>query len=150
MDPLFVANPSEAEIGEALRLWPELAGKRIRPLLVSAFGDIFVETDGGDVWVASPVELTCELVAGSVDDLQRLFSDPAWAEPRLLTAVALLARDQGVVRPQHQVFAIAPHPCFTGSIMAGKLMPMDLTIWHHLVSQIREQAGQQPGVSGQG
>jgi len=102
MDPLFVANPSETEIGEALRLWPELAGKRIRPLLVSAFGDIFVETDGGDVWVASPVELTCELVAGSVDDLQRLFSDPAWAEPRLMTAVALLARDQGVVRPQHQ------------------------------------------------
>jgi hypothetical protein len=59
-------------IGEAGRrrvahgdLWPELAGKRIRPLLVTAFGDIFVETESDEVWVASPVELTCEGVASS-------------------------------------------------------------------------------------
>ena len=140
MDPLFEARPSEKEIGDALRLWPELSGKRIRPLLVSAFGDIFVETDPGDVWLASPIELTCEPVAKSVEELQRLFSDPTWAEPRLLTEVALLARDQGTERPQHQVFAIAPHPRFTGSIMAGKLIPMDLAIWHQLASQFRDPA----------
>ena len=56
MNPLFVATPSEASIEAALRLWPELAGKRIRRLLVSAFGDIYVETDEGDVWVAQPLE----------------------------------------------------------------------------------------------
>lgn len=33
MDPLFISTPSEGEIGEALRHWPELAGKRVRPLL---------------------------------------------------------------------------------------------------------------------
>jgi hypothetical protein len=141
MDPLFVASPSEGEIGEALRLWPELAGKRIRPLLVSAFGDIFVQTDVGEVWVASPIDLTCEPVADSEEDLQRLLADPAWAEPRLLTEVALLARDHGIVRPQHQVFAVAPHPTFTGSVTAGNLVPMDLKIWHHIASQIREQTG---------
>jgi hypothetical protein len=149
VDPLFEAHPSEEEIGDALRLWPELSGKKVRPLLVSAFGDIFVETDAGDVWVASPIELTCEPVAKSVDDLKRLFADPTWAEPRLLTEVALLARDQGVERPRHRVFAIAPHPCFTGSILAGKLMPTDLAIWHHIASQIREPTGQ-PGGGSQG
>ena len=68
MDPLFVASPPEAEIREALELWPELAGKRVRPVLVTAFGDIFVETSAGDVWVASPIELTCGPVASSTDE----------------------------------------------------------------------------------
>ena len=137
MDPLFVASPPEAEIREALELWPELAGKRVRPVLVTAFGDIFVETSAGDVWVASPIELTCGPVASSTDELERLFADRCWAGLRLLTEVALLARDQGIDRPPHQVFAIAPHPAFTGSIMAGKLVPMDLKTWHHLAAQIR-------------
>jgi hypothetical protein len=144
VDPLFEAHPSEAEIATALRLWPELNGKKVRPLLVSAFGDIYVETNAGDVWVASPIELTCERVADSVEQLQRLFADPTWSELRLLTEVVLLARDQGVNRPEQQVFSIAPHPHFTGSIMAGMLVPMNLSIWHHLASQLRLQSDQ-PG-----
>lgn len=142
MDPLFVATPGDAEIADALRLWPELAGTRIRPLLVSAFGDIFVETDTGDVWVASPIELTCEPVAGSVKELEQLFADPTWAEPRLLTEVALLARDRGVERPSRQVFAVAPHPSFSGSLRVEQLMPMDLALWHHIATQIREPSDQ--------
>ena len=139
MDPLFEATASAAEIAEALRMWPELEGKRVRPLLVTAFGDIFVETDAGDVWLASPVELSCEQIASSVDEFQRLFSDPDWAASRLRIEVALAARDNGVERPHDQVFAIAPHPAFTGHLLEGELMPMTLRLWHHLALQIREQ-----------
>jgi hypothetical protein len=142
MDPLFVATPGEAEIGETLLMWPELSGLRVRPLLVSSFGDIFVEKASGEVWVVSPIGLSCERVAASVEELQRLFSDPEWAQPRLLTEVALAARDRGVLRPPGQVFAIAPHPHFTGSIITGKLVPMSLRLWHNLALQIREKTSQ--------
>lgn len=136
---MFVATPDEEEIAETLLMWPELGGLRVRPLLVSAFGDIFVEKDSGEVWVASPIDLSYQRVASSVDDLQRLFSDVEWAQTRLLTEVALAARDRGVHRPPGQVFAIAPHPRLTGSTMAGELMPMNLRIWHNLALQLREQ-----------
>jgi hypothetical protein len=142
MNPLFVANPEQTEVADALRLWPELAGKRIRPLFVSAFGDIFVEIDAGDVWVASPMELTCERVAGSAVELERLFANPAWTEERLLTEVALLASERDMVRPSRQVFAIAPHPTFTGSIRADQLRPMDLAVWHHIATQLRLTSGE--------
>ena len=142
MDPLFVATPSEPEIEESLRMWPELEGKRVRPLLVSAFGDVFVETDVGTVWIASPLEVVCEQVASSVGELERLFSNPEWAQARLLTGVALLAQDQGINREPDQVFAIAPHPAFTGSIAAGKPIPMSLRMWHHLALQMRVQVAQ--------
>ncbi len=107
------------------------------PLLVSAFGDIFIEKVSGEVWVASPIELSCERVAASVKELQQLFSNPEWAQQQLLTEVALLARDKGVQRPPDQVFAIAPHPRITGSIMAGKLVPMNLRVWHNVALQFR-------------
>ena len=139
MDPLFIATPGEAEIAESLLMWPELTGLRVRPLLVSAFGDIFVEQSSGEAWVASPIELSCDRLASSVEELQRLFSDPDWAQPRLHTEMALAARDRGLNRPLDQVFAIAPHPIFTGSIEAGELVPMNLRIWHSLALQIREQ-----------
>jgi hypothetical protein len=139
MDPLFIATPSEASIGAALRLWPDLNGKRIRPLLVSAFGDIYVETGAGDVWVVQPLELACEAVASSVGELQQLFSDAEWAQERLLTEVALLAQERGRPRLQTQVFAVAPHPSLGGRIAVDNLLAMDLQVWHHICSEIRPQ-----------
>ena len=140
MNPLFVATRSEASIEAALRVWPELAGKRIRPLLVSAFGDIYVETDEGDVWVAQPLELTCEKIADSVDALQGKFSDSEWAQERLLTEVALLAQERGKTRPENQVFAVAPHPCLGGRIRVESLVVMDVQVWHHICAQLRSPA----------
>lgn len=137
MDALFEATPSEVEVAEALRMWPELAAVRVRPLLVTAFGDIYVETRAGDVWVASPIQLSCSRVAGSVEELQRLFADSAWADTRLLSDVLLLARDQGIERPQDHVFSIGPHPSFTGTIETSQLVPMTLRLWHHIALQIR-------------
>jgi hypothetical protein len=144
VDPLFVAVPSEESISAALRLWPELGGKRIRPLLVTAFGDIYVETSTGEVWAAQPLELICEKVASSVDSLQAMFSDAEWARERLLTELALLAQEQGKTRLENQVFAVAPHPCLGGEIRAGNLMAMDLEVWHHICSEIRPQVQGRP------
>ena len=140
MDPKFVATPGAAEIAETLLMWPELRGLRVRPLLITTFGDIFVEKVAGEVWIASPIELSCERVATSGEEFQRLFSNPEWVQQQLLTEVVLLARDKGVRRPPDQVFAIAPHPSFTGSIKATEFVPMNLAVWHHLALQVREQA----------
>ena len=79
MDPTFIATPSESALSAALSVWPELTGRRIRPLLVTAFGDIYVETDTGEVLVAKPIELECARVCDSVEELQKLFSNPTWA-----------------------------------------------------------------------
>lgn len=137
MDPRFIATPTPHSIAAALQLWPELDGKSIRPLLVSAFGEVFVEEHAGAVWSADPIELKCERVARSLEDFQALFSDPKWAQERLLVEVVLLAEQRGKQRPQHQVFAIAPHPRLGGQIRPETLMPMDLEVWHHICAQVR-------------
>ena len=140
MDPLFIASPSEEDVASALALWPELSCRRIRPLLITAFGDIYVEADTGEVLVADTIDLVCSHVADSVRQLQQMFSDPEWAEEKLITDLVLLAHERGVARASNQVFSIAPHPCFTGNIQAEQLLPMDLQIWHHICSQLRGAA----------
>jgi hypothetical protein len=146
MDPRFVATASESAIAESLKLWPELAGKRIRPLLVTAFGMIFVETHLGEVLAVDPIELSCQKAAESVEELMDFFSDREWSEATLLVNLTLLAEEKGVTRREDQVFAIAPHPCFTGSIRVENLQAMDLHVWHHICSQLRGNA--EPGEGG--
>ena len=137
MDPRFIATPPEPHITAALQLWPELAGRRTRPLLITAFGDIYLEADAGEVLLADPLELACSTVAQSVGDLERLFADRKWAQKRLMTEVLLLADERGVRRNAQQVFSVAPHPRFTGEIRVEQLVAMDLHIWHHIWSQLR-------------
>ena len=137
MNPLFIATVPAADVATALRLWPELAGRRIRPLLVSALGDIYVETDAGEVLVVDPLNLDCSHAADSVAHLEQLFSDPSWARERLVMELLLLAEERGIRRGQHQVFAVAPHPCLSGSLGVENLVAMDLPVWHHICSQLR-------------
>ncbi len=137
MDPLFVANPSADQLTEALSSWPDLAGKRVRPVLVTAFGEIFVETETGEIWSADPLELCCGKVADNDEDFQALFNDSGWAQERLLSEVLLLAKDRGLSRQPDQVFGLAPHPCFSGEISVDRCMPMDLCTWHNIATQLR-------------
>lgn len=137
MNPLFTATVPAADVARALELWPELAGRRIRPLLVSALGDIYVETDAGEVLVVAPLDLDCSHAADSVAHLEQLFSDPSWARERLVTELLLLAEERGITRAQHQVFAVAPHPSLSGNLGVENLVTMDLPAWHHICSQLR-------------
>jgi len=93
---MLVATPDDAQIRDALATWPELAAARVKPLLVTAFGDILVETADGEVWVASPVDLAFERIAGSVGDFKQLFADREWTDTNLLTGLAMRAQREGI------------------------------------------------------
>ena len=137
MDPLFVALPDDAQIAEALALWPELDGREVAPILVTALGDVFVETDAGDVWVASPKDLACWPIAPSVDAFEELLEDQDWVHERVGAEICLIARSMGVSRPPEQVIGIMPHPVVTGHGPLGSLIPMDLVAWHRLAQATR-------------
>lgn len=137
VDPRFQASPPQSEIAKALALWPEIAGLRVRPLLVSAFGDIYVESARGEVLVADPLDLTCEVIAPSATALGEMFVDPDWADERLMSELVLLAEERGIIRLSHQVFAAAPHPSLSGELRLDHLLVMDLLPWHQIATQLR-------------
>lgn len=137
MDARFVATPSAADLQQALACWPELASRQIRPYLVTAFGDVFVETREGPVLLVDALELAVDEVAPSVDALNALLADSEWASERLLVDVVVLADERGVTRAPEQVFAVAPHPRLGGSITVDSLLVMSLPAWHTICASIR-------------
>lgn len=146
MDPMLVATPDPSEIADAMWMWPELNTGQVRPLLVSAFGDIFAERATGGVFVASPIELTCQRVADTVEDLARQFSDPEWGRQVMRVDLALRAQAEGASRPPGLVFALAPHPVLAGSVWSGKFVPMSLRMWHSIALQSGQQAPSGPNL----
>ncbi len=132
MDPRLHATPPPDQVDAALGRWPELAGRRLVALLVTAFGDLFVEVDEGQVWLASPNHIACVPVASSRQELAQLFRDPEWVQRRLMIYVILRLESVGMTRPRDQVWAASPHPALGGDLEEGDYAPMDLDAWHEL------------------
>jgi hypothetical protein len=137
IDARFISTPSADEIERALQLWPELAGQRIRPLLVTAFGDVFVETVDGRVVVVDTLELMVSQIAGSHAEYLARFEDDDWVSQRFLGDLVLLAIERGIERQPDGVFAAAPHPCTGAALAVERLTPMPLVAWHSICASLR-------------
>ena len=129
------ATPSAEDIQRALDCWPSVSG-RLRPIAVSAFGDVFFERPDGSVYRLDPLEGMVTVAAASLDEFEGLVRDTTWIEENLMPAFLDVASERGITREPHQVFAFAPHPVFTGALRVEQLMPMDLPVWHGIAAQL--------------
>jgi hypothetical protein len=136
MDPSLYATPTEQEIAQTLLMWPEVSTRRARPILVTAFGDIYFESDEHDVWRASAAELQFERVAESVPAFDQAMQDTDYLRAVLLVDLVEVATLRGITRQQDEVFSIAPHPNLA-PLEAATFVPMSLRIWHHIALQLR-------------
>jgi hypothetical protein len=150
LDRRYIAVASAEEIAESLAMWPQFAARRIRPLFVTALGDIYYETDSLDVWVASPIDFRFERVAESNAELESRLLDQTFGQRVLQVHLVDRAMAQRPDRQPEQVFAIAPHP-FVHPQAQPTFVVMSLRIWHYMALQIYEQATALPpgaGVTG--
>ena len=141
MDPRLRATPPPDQVDAALGRWPELAGRRLVVLLVTAFGDIFVEVDEAEVWLASPNHIACVPIAASRQELAELFRDPEWVQRRLMIYVILRLESVRMIRPAGQIWAASPHPAMGGDLEEGDYAAMDLDAWHAVARMLLDGVG---------
>lgn len=137
MDPRLRAVPTPEQLDRALAAWPELGGHALVALLVTAFGDIFVEVDEGEVWLVSPGHAAVGRVAASRQELAQLFRDPDWSERRLGIYEILRLDSEHRSRPIDQVWAHDPHPAQGGGHDGGEYRLMDLDASHARAAALR-------------
>jgi type VI secretion system (T6SS) immunity protein Tdi1 len=70
----------------------------LRVLDVNAFGNLLVEDEGGRVWRICPEELSCEIVAPTSRDLDRITSTEDWKMNRLVDVATAALGSPGVGR----------------------------------------------------
>ncbi|MEO8276608.1 MAG: hypothetical protein ABI639_10325 [Thermoanaerobaculia bacterium] len=136
---LVCEAPAE-EVQRAIEAWMELAGGHVRVLLISAFGDIYFEATGTGVAVVDTWGLEVRRIAESVEEFERRLEDDDWRRGILVEELVVLAGERGLVRGAGEIFAVAPHPCFTDKVVVDELRVMGLAAWHSVCVQVRAVA----------
>ena len=75
LEDLLAPVAGEFDLDEALESWRWLVAERVRPLAVTAFGDLFLTRDDGAVLFLDTISGTLSRVAESVADLEEKVLD---------------------------------------------------------------------------
>jgi hypothetical protein len=123
--------------------WIGLDGKE--PILVSAFGDVFVEDNAG-IWFLDTVEGKLERVCDGRSDLHGILNSEEGAEHYLLAGLARAAADVGLVPKDGQCYDFKVPPVLGGKVELENLQVMDFMVSLDITGQVHQQARQmQPG-----
>ena len=136
---LFSEDPS-IDFTRLLSLWPATVKGALRPIGMSAFGDVYFERPGGTVERLDVLEGGVNHVAATVEAFKELMNTPSWQEQHLLSQGIALLLARGLSRGPNECFAFAPHPVFVGKVDFGLAMVMGAFSWHSVCSQLLDTA----------
>ena len=135
--------PPEALAG-ALRDWawlPDLAGKV--PLVLSAFGDVFLTSDDG-IWFLDTIEGTVTREWDHAADLQDALNSLQGQDRYLLLGLVEAAADAGIEPGPSEVLWFKRAPILGGEFAVENLQVGDLQVVLSLGAQLHRQLTQLP------
>jgi hypothetical protein len=136
---LFTDDPS-FDISKLIRLWPNTLSGAIRPIGMSAFGDVFFQRRAGNIERLDVLEGGVSPVASTFEEFAELMNSPPWQGEALLSQGVALLLERGLVRRSHECFAPVPHPVHSGRIDWNRVVVMDAYPWHSICSQLLDGA----------
>jgi hypothetical protein len=126
-------------LSEALTDWQwlaELAGKR--PLVTSAFGDVFLQGDDG-VWFLDTVEGKLSREWDSPTSLQAQLNTVDGQDRYLMAGLAVAAFNTGLLPSDRQVPSFKVAPVLGGSFEPQNIEVSDLIVTLSIAGQIHRQ-----------
>lgn len=84
-----------------LRLWPQTVSGPLRPIGMSAFGDIFLERPAGEVQRLDVLEGGLHHVAESARAFAAMVNSEQWRNEHLMPEVVALLTERGLTRGWH-------------------------------------------------
>ena len=130
------SEASDVDLQRVLSLWPASVHGMLRPIGMSAFGDVYFERPDGAIERLDVLEGGVGRVAPSFFAFRQQMSSSAWQEANLLSEGVALLRERGLSRAAGECFAFVPHPTLTGKLDFGHTMVMSALAWHAVCSQL--------------
>jgi len=128
LDELLAPVAGEPGIEDALESWRWLVPSG-KPLLATAFGDLFVRDESGAVWFLDIVGGTFERVAKSVAVWEKLLQDSDFLDRHFLPGFVMQLRETGAVLTQGECYVPRHEPVLGGSWSIANWSPGRWT-WH--------------------
>ncbi|MFT4588810.1 MAG: hypothetical protein ACI9VS_000879 [Candidatus Binatia bacterium] len=94
-DPKYFIDPGPEKIAEALEDWAWIGLEGKKPILTTAFGDVFLEDPAG-IWFLDTLEGRLELVCATLPEFESLLSTTEGKDRYLLAGFVEAAAIEGM------------------------------------------------------
>jgi hypothetical protein len=114
-DHLLAPVLGESGANDALESWRWLTTQPVKPLLATAFGDVFALDDFQKVWFLDIIGGTFEPAAPSVPAWEQQLGDPDFVERRFMPGLVSEFREAGLSLTQGECYVPKKEPVLGGS-----------------------------------
>jgi hypothetical protein len=143
-DELLAPVAGEFDVDEALATWRWVVPENASPLVLTAFGDLFLTTPSGSVLFLDTAEGTSHEVASSVREWEEKCRDPEWINQWFMPGFLAELHEAGAYLSQGECYD-ATHPIILGGAFSVEnWTPTHWRVHFHSLGQIHEQVKDLP------
>jgi T6SS immunity protein Tdi1, C-terminal len=114
-DDLLAPVAGEAGIEDALASWSWLLINPVKPLVATAFGDVFVLEQSQEVWFLDIIGGAFERVTASSEDWEKRLHDPEFLDRHFVPSLVTALREAGHTLAQGECYVPKQEPVLGGS-----------------------------------
>ena len=123
LDNLLAPVAGADYFDELLEVWSWLIHHNVKPLVVTAFGDVFLVTQGGSVLFLDTAGGTCVEVAASVDEWQEKIHQRKWRNEWFMPDFLEQLRRSGKHLLEGECYSPLHSPCLGGAFTVDNWQP---------------------------
>jgi hypothetical protein len=140
---VFLIHPSTDEINDGLEAWDWLDFSGKEPFAVTAFGDVFFDSDDG-VYFLDKVSGELEVVCDTKKELEGILNTTDGQDHFLMSELVLLARERGLILEDGECYEFKIAPMLNGEMVFDNLQKMDFKVSLHITGQLIGQVKDLP------
>lgn len=135
---MFFIEPSPEDIARALESWGWLPIQSKKPVLVTAFGDIFLESSEG-IWFLDTLEGNLVRVGDTIADLKNLLATEEAENHYLFAGFVERAQNEGMLLEGAECYDFKVNPIVGGKIEYENIEPRNFVVAVNIAGQLHEQ-----------
>ncbi|QDT91645.1 T6SS immunity protein Tdi1 domain-containing protein [Gimesia algae] len=137
-------NPEGIDIDELLNDWAWAMPEPMRPVLLTALGDLFAQGESGAVYFIDVIEGDIRPVAEDGSTFEELLSDTEFVTDHLFPARVVELRDAGIELEANQVYSHQQPLVLGGSDELENYETSEVSVYISILGQIHEQVKDLP------
>ena len=140
---MFYIEPSSEDICRALDAWKWLPIELKQPILVTAFGDIFLSATDG-IWFLDTLEGSLNRVCDTREELSQILRTEDGGNHYLFAGFVERAQREGMLLKENQCYDFKVNPVVGGKIEFANIEPRDFVVAVNMAGQLHEQTRNLP------
>jgi hypothetical protein len=144
VEDLLAPVDEDFDVEEALEAWRWLVPQPVKPLFVTALGDLFLAGESGAVFLLDTIDGKCEEVAASVQEWEGKLREPRLLEEWFMPAFVSELREAGVQLPPGHCYSATHSIVLGGSFAVENWQPTHWRPHFWVLGQIHQQVKDLP------